>query len=122
MVSRDGNGEWQGRVWSIVLDGSIVPTAATRMLAAKLMQTTQRSGAADAVLQHLDDCPIDQLPAWSQPIAHVTPLYHGVELTRGAVLGTLGVLAAIGHVAVLADYAGAGYALCRRTFTSRLER
>ena len=22
VVSRDGNGEWQGRVWSIVLDGS----------------------------------------------------------------------------------------------------
>ena len=36
--------------------------------------------------------PIDQLPAWSRPIAYVTPLYHGVELTRGAVLGTLGLL------------------------------
>jgi lipooligosaccharide transport system permease protein len=66
--------------------------------------------------------PIDQLPDWAQAIAYVTPLYHGVELTRGAVLGTLGLLAAVGHVAVLAAYAGTGYVVCRRTFTSRLER
>ena len=66
--------------------------------------------------------PIDQLPAWSRPIAYVTPLYHGVELTRGAVLGTLGLLAALGHVAVLVAYAGAGYVACRRTFTVRLEK
>ena len=50
--------------------------------------------------------PIDQLPEWAQPIAYVTPLYHGVELTRGAVLGTLDLGAAAGHVAVLVAYAG----------------
>jgi lipooligosaccharide transport system permease protein len=66
--------------------------------------------------------PVDQLPDWAQSIAYVTPLYHGVELTRGAVLGTLGALAAVVHVAVLAAYAGVGYVLCRRTFTTRLER
>ena len=66
--------------------------------------------------------PIDQLPAWSRPIAYVTPLYHGVELTRGAVLGTLGLLAALGHVAVLVAYAGSGYIACRHTFTVRLEK
>ena len=66
--------------------------------------------------------PIDQLPGWAQPIAYVTPLYHGVELCRGAVLGTLTVLAAIGHVAVLVAYAGTGYVVCRRTFTTRLEK
>ena len=66
--------------------------------------------------------PIDQLPDWAQPIAYITPLYHGVQLTRGAVLGTLSVGAAAGHVAVLAAYAGAGYVICRRTFTARLEK
>ena len=30
--------------------------------------------------------PIAQLPAWLQPIAYATPLWHGVELTRGAAL------------------------------------
>jgi lipooligosaccharide transport system permease protein len=66
--------------------------------------------------------PVDQLPDWAQPIAYVTPLYHGVELTRGAVLGTLSVLAAVGHVAVLVAYAGVAYLICRRTFTTRLEK
>jgi lipooligosaccharide transport system permease protein len=66
--------------------------------------------------------PIDQLPAWSRPLAYVTPLYHGVELCRGAVLGTLGAAAAVGHVAVLVAFAGTGYALCRITFTRRLRK
>lgn len=30
--------------------------------------------------------PIDQLPGWLQPVAYVTPLWHGVELSRGAAL------------------------------------
>jgi lipooligosaccharide transport system permease protein len=28
--------------------------------------------------------PIDQLPDWLQPVAYLTPLWHGVELCRGA--------------------------------------
>ncbi len=28
--------------------------------------------------------PITQLPEWIQPVAYLTPLWHGVELTRGA--------------------------------------
>jgi hypothetical protein len=38
------------------------------------------------------------------------------------VLGTLTVPAAAVHVAVLVAYAGIGYAVCRRTFTTRLEK
>ena len=66
--------------------------------------------------------PIDQLPEWAQKIAYVTPLYHGVELTRGAVLGTLELPVAAVNVAVLLAYAIAGYLACRRTFTTRLEK
>ena len=32
--------------------------------------------------------PIDQLPVWMQPLAWVTPLWHGVELSRDAATGT----------------------------------
>lgn len=32
--------------------------------------------------------PISQLPGWIQPIAYVTPLFHGVSLCRGLALGT----------------------------------
>ena len=64
--------------------------------------------------------PIDQLPDWLQTVAVATPLYHGVELCRGAVLGTLGVAAALVHVAVLLAYWLAGFVICQRTFTRRL--
>ena len=30
--------------------------------------------------------PITQLPGWLQPVAYLTPLWHGVELTRGVAL------------------------------------
>lgn len=32
--------------------------------------------------------PISQLPNWLQPVAYITPLYHGVEMARAIVLGT----------------------------------
>ena len=65
--------------------------------------------------------PVAQLPAWLRPLAYVTPLWHGVELCRGAVLGTLGLAEALVHLAVLARPA-AGYLVCRRTFARRLAR
>jgi lipooligosaccharide transport system permease protein len=64
--------------------------------------------------------PVSQLPGWMHPIAYATPLWHGVELCRGATLGTLGAAAAGGHVAVLLAYALAGHLVLRRTFARRL--
>ena len=66
--------------------------------------------------------PVDQLPDWLQAVAMATPLWHGVELCRGSVLGTLGVADAAVHVAALAAFALAGYAVCRVTFARRLAR
>jgi lipooligosaccharide transport system permease protein len=64
--------------------------------------------------------PIDQLPAWMQPIAWVTPLWHGVELSRDAATGTApGPLGAV-HLAVLLTYVAVGWVLARREFTRRL--
>jgi len=64
--------------------------------------------------------PITQLPGWLQVAAHATPLYHGVELCRGAVLGTLGAAAAAVHVAVLLAFWSVGFLACRVTFARRL--
>jgi lipooligosaccharide transport system permease protein len=64
--------------------------------------------------------PIDQLPGWLRPVAEVTPLYHGVQLCRGAALGTLGIGAAVVHVVALLAFWGVGFALCRRAFVRRL--
>jgi lipooligosaccharide transport system permease protein len=66
--------------------------------------------------------PIDQLPNWLQPVAYATPLWHGVELCRGAVLGTLGAAEAAVHVAYLSAIARIGFVICRATFTRRLRR
>jgi lipooligosaccharide transport system permease protein len=64
--------------------------------------------------------PITQLPHWMRVLAYATPLWHGVQLTRGSVLGGLGAGAALVHVAVLAAYATVGFVACRATYAKRL--
>ncbi|MDQ2585981.1 ABC transporter permease [Saccharothrix yanglingensis] len=66
--------------------------------------------------------PLDQLPAWLHPLAWLTPVWHGIELARGAAFGTLGVLPALGHVAYLAAMVAVGVVLGRRHFHRRLTR
>ena len=64
--------------------------------------------------------PIEQLPDALEEVARVTPLWHGVELCRGAVVGGLGAAEAVVHVAVLTAYTAAGWAVCVRTYARRL--
>lgn len=52
--------------------------------------------------------PLGQLPLLVQWLAKVAPLWHGVELARGATEGGLGAAAALGHVAYLLAWAAAG--------------
>ncbi len=66
--------------------------------------------------------PIEQLPAVIQPLAWITPLYHGVALCRSLALGTIGadpVGAAI-HLAVLLAFTIAGLVVALATFERRL--
>jgi lipooligosaccharide transport system permease protein len=64
--------------------------------------------------------PIDQLPDALQPIARLTPLWHSVELCRGATTGTLGLVEALVHVTVLCGFVAVGSSYGIRTFRSRL--
>ena len=64
--------------------------------------------------------PIDQLPDWMEPIARVTPLWHGVELCRGAVHDRLELGSAIGHLAYLIGLIALGAFLARPRFARRL--
>lgn len=66
--------------------------------------------------------PVDQLPVWLRPVAYVTPLYHGVELCRDAVLERLDFGETAMHVGVLVGFIVAAWVVARRTFTSRLYR
>jgi lipooligosaccharide transport system permease protein len=64
--------------------------------------------------------PISRLPEALQWVAYATPLWHGVDLCRGLVLGTVGAAPAIGHVAYLLAWIVAGIAVGRVTYTRRL--
>jgi lipooligosaccharide transport system permease protein len=64
--------------------------------------------------------PLDQLPAWTHPIAWLTPLWHGTTAVRHLALGTPDWLAVAGHCAYLLLWAVAGLAVAVRAFTYRL--
>jgi len=66
--------------------------------------------------------PTSQLPAWLQPVAEVTPLWHGVELCRGATLGVLSWPGVAVHVLYLAAWGLGGILLARRAYRRVLER
>ena len=68
--------------------------------------------------------PISNLPAVIQPIAWLSPLWHGVELSRGLALGTIGANPglAIVHVLVLGAILVVGSVWAFRTVEARLVR
>jgi lipooligosaccharide transport system permease protein len=68
--------------------------------------------------------PISNLPGAIQWVAWLSPLWHGVELSRGLALGTIGAdpLRALIHVAVLALIFGLGIVWANRTVERRLVR
>jgi lipooligosaccharide transport system permease protein len=64
--------------------------------------------------------PVSQLPDVLRPLSALSPLWHGVELCRGATTGSIDLLPAVVHVAVLAACVGAGWLWGTRTFTRKL--
>jgi len=71
--------------------------------------------------------PVESLPAVVQPLAWITPLYHGVVLARGLSLGTVGTSVlpaqlALIHLAVLIGFIVVGSLLTIRTVSAKLVR
>jgi len=64
--------------------------------------------------------PIEQLPALLQPLAYVTPLWHGVDLCRSLALGTAEPLLTLVHVGYLGTMTVLGIAAAFVTFPRRL--
>jgi lipooligosaccharide transport system permease protein len=64
--------------------------------------------------------PIAQLPGWLERLAVLSPLWHGVELARGATTGSVDVLAAAGHLLALVVVIAAGSWAGVRTWSARL--
>jgi lipooligosaccharide transport system permease protein len=63
--------------------------------------------------------PLTRYPDWLQIVAHLSPLYHGVALIRGLMLGDVG-LFMLGHVAFLVAMAMAGLAVVKRRLVTLL--
>ena len=64
--------------------------------------------------------PVAQLPGWLQVVARCTPLYQGVTLCRGLVLGHLGGWDALGHAGYLLAMLVGGVLAARVTYRRRL--
>ena len=64
--------------------------------------------------------PVESLPLGLRWVAYALPLWHGVDLSRDAMLGTAPGLLGLWHVAYLALWCGAGCWLAHRRFRHRL--
>jgi lipooligosaccharide transport system permease protein len=64
--------------------------------------------------------PITQLPGFMQPLAWLTPLWHGVELSRWLAMGIDTAFAPILHVGYLVVVGVLGFVLAVRLFEERL--
>jgi len=64
--------------------------------------------------------PLTQLPDQVEWVPWLTPLFHGVELVRGSILGALDPAAALVHVAILMAMFAVGAWLAERTLTRRM--
>jgi lipooligosaccharide transport system permease protein len=66
--------------------------------------------------------PVSQLPPALQPVAFVTPLWHGVQLCRAAALGVAPAWPVVVHVGYLLAWFVTGLLLAERAFERRLVR
>jgi lipooligosaccharide transport system permease protein len=64
--------------------------------------------------------PIEQLPEAIRWIAYLTPLWHGVDLTRSLTLGEVDAALAVVNILVLLGYITVGAAVAHRTFRRAL--
>jgi lipooligosaccharide transport system permease protein len=64
--------------------------------------------------------PVSQLPDWIEWLAYLSPLWHGVELSRDLSLGTVELLPALGNLAYLAAWFAVGTWFAVRGLTRRL--
>lgn len=64
--------------------------------------------------------PVAQLPEWLQPIAIVTPLWHGVDLVRSIAIGSSSGMSPLIHTAYLAAWVAGGWWAATKTFRKRL--
>jgi lipooligosaccharide transport system permease protein len=119
---------WWGGVAAVGVSVVLGMAHATPLfaLSARLREPTGfalvfRLGVTPMVLFSGAFFPISQLPGAVAWLAYLTPMWHGVDLSRMLTLDTVSVLPAIGHLTYLLAWVAAGWYLALRAFTRRLE-
>lgn len=64
--------------------------------------------------------PISELPGWASVAAQLTPLYHGIELVRGATISELSLVSGLWHIGYLLLFLAIGVTIGVRNLTRRL--
>ena len=115
----------------VSLLASVLTGAAMAALVAAFSATLENEGNAFSVLFRFvvipmtlfsgTFFPVDRLPGWVQPVAWVSPLWHGTEIARAAALERWQPLAALGHTAYLLALLVLGAVLAARLYTRRLQ-
>lgn len=65
--------------------------------------------------------PVERLPQAFRVLAYATPLYHGVELTRGSILGSMSTSRSVPHLLYLLAFSALGVWYARKNLSERLE-
>lgn len=65
--------------------------------------------------------PVERLPEVFRAVAQATPLYHGVRLVRGAILGSISASETLPHIVYLCVFLALGLWYARRALGRRLE-
>ena len=99
---------------------AIVAGFAVRQRRSANLLLWQRFGAIPMTLFSGVYFPVGALPAAVRAVVELTPLYHGVELCRGASLGTMTAAAAFVHVGYLLLLTAAGVAWSSWAFDRQL--
>ncbi|HEY8525005.1 MAG TPA: ABC transporter permease [Acidimicrobiales bacterium] len=97
-----------------------VAAFAARQRTSGILLAWQRFGVVPMMLFAGVYFPVSVLPGAVQAVAKLTPLWHGIELSRALAAGTATVDGALPHLAYLAALAVAGTVVTVRTFLDRL--
>jgi lipooligosaccharide transport system permease protein len=65
--------------------------------------------------------PVEQLPSAIRPLVALSPLWHAVELARGATTGVIDPVEAVAHVLALLGFLAVGWLWGSRRFTRELQ-
>jgi lipooligosaccharide transport system permease protein len=116
--------------WGVLAVPATALTAAAMCAPLSAFSVTQETDFAFPVIMRLGILPlflfsgtffpISELPDWLEPLAVLSPLWHGVELARDATTGTFEPWAMLGHISALLAFVAVGSYFGARTYTRRL--